>query len=1024
MSRFGLAARGLRWRWPMSTALFVAAVVTAAGAALGPLYAQAASESTLRDGLTQAAPAESGLQFEASRVSGGVTENTLSLAQIDSSLADAPAAGSIPGYSRKISTLSLYEKSINGASASQGVGQTALVWRQGFCGQVRFTAGRCPTAVGEAAVSARTAASAGDDWKVGDTLSLATGGTVRVVGVYQADDLQSPYWSGRDYFEAHANAKPPPSVDTLFVARRTLTTNPSAFLQGSEDYPLDPSSIRLKDVPALRAQVTALQKRFADESQVTIGTKITHVLDEAAHQRALVNVSALIVTAQLTLLGWLVLFLMMIDAVEARGAEIALAKLRGLSPPAIWRFGLAEPLAVLAVAMPVGFGLGYVIARIFCGSALLPGTPVVVTAEAPAAVVAAFAGGLIAAVVAARRVVTRPVLAQWRRTTENVRSSRAVFVVEILVSALAVGGLVVLAVDPGAGPLTLLAPALLVVAAALLGSRLIPRAAGVLVAPTRATRRIGTFLASRQVARRPAGLRLAVLLAAAVGLACFGVAGESVATNNRAVRSDAEVGAQTSVSIQYSPAVDPVNAVRRADPDGTWAAAAATWLPDGGAVNGTVLGVDASRIRAVGEAARGGPSVDEIYRDIHSDVVPALTVTGTRIRATITGSGIAPAAAPIVQFNLLDKAGTEIDVQSTGVVEGTHQYAATIPCAKGCSFVGLTWDRPITLPGTMKGTLTLHGLDAGTGSSRALHPLAARLTQPEAWRLKVPQGQATDHVTVDRDGVHDRFAAYNGGFGGIVYASTPYPIPLVATPTGMVAGQVSHARGVMDGYNNTAPVEVKSYSPVLPVVLDFGVVADLTALRTQLPEFDGEASWQVWLGPHAPPDAVTLLKRQGLTVESVSTTSAREADYARQAPGLSLLLLLLASFIGAFLAMGATAVSIAATSRRRSYEMAALRVLRIPRAALYRAAVLEQAILLGGATVIGLPAGIVAALVALPLLPGFATTTPVHLDFVPTAPPIIAFALAFAMLVGATALIAAATVVRQAKASRLREGEE
>ena len=45
-------------------------------------------------------------------------------------------------------------------------------------------------------------------------------------------------------------------------------------------------------------------------------------------------------TSLLTLLGWLVLFQVVAYAVESRGAEIALAKLRGQSPWWTLRFGL------------------------------------------------------------------------------------------------------------------------------------------------------------------------------------------------------------------------------------------------------------------------------------------------------------------------------------------------------------------------------------------------------------------------------------------------------------------------------------------------------------------------------------------------------------------------------------------------------------------------------------------------------------------------------------------------------------
>jgi hypothetical protein len=492
---------------------------------------------------------------------------------------------------------------------------------------------------------------------------------------------------------------------------------------------------------------------------------------------------------------------------------------------------------------------------------------------------------------------------------------------------------------------------------------------------------------------------------------------------NRAARAEAETGADRVVSIQYRSTVDPLVAVRRADADGTWAAAAATWLPDGGnSINGTVLAVDASRIGAVGEGARGGLSTSTLAKTLQSDTVPAVTVTGTSISATITGSKIDPDTAPFVQFNLIARNGAPIRAQATNLTNGSHQYSAAISCSDGCTFVGLTWDRPITVSGPMRGTAILTRLDE---TNRSGHKkIAARFSEAKAWRAATAQGQAIDRVSTNAGGVQDQFDSDNGGFGGIAYAYTPDPIPMVATPSALVTGTKPAGRTLVDDFGAAARIRVVNTSRVLPIVLDYGAIGDISALRAQLPSFDGEANWQVWLAPSAPADAVHLLEKAGLTVQGVSTTSSRVDQLARQGPALSLLLLLIASFIGAVLAMGATAVSIAATARRRSYEIAALRVIRVPRKALFRASALEQTMLLGGAVVLGVPAGIVAALIALPVLPEFATSTPIELDYFPQPLPLIAFAALFAALIAATALIAAARVLRQARPSRLREGEE
>ena len=61
--RSRLLVRGLWWRRGLSGAVLAVGAVVMGAAVLGPLYARAAGESTLRDELTQAGPA-TGLEFQ------------------------------------------------------------------------------------------------------------------------------------------------------------------------------------------------------------------------------------------------------------------------------------------------------------------------------------------------------------------------------------------------------------------------------------------------------------------------------------------------------------------------------------------------------------------------------------------------------------------------------------------------------------------------------------------------------------------------------------------------------------------------------------------------------------------------------------------------------------------------------------------------------------------------------------------------------------------------------------------------
>jgi len=148
----------------------------------------------------------------------------------------------------------------------------------------------------------------------------------------------------------------------------------------------------------------------------------------------------LLITAQLLVPVWLLLFLAVRDAAEARGPEIALAKLRGYGP---WRsiiFGLSEPALLLLVALPAGALAGWAVAAALGRVLLRPGTPVGLPPLAWAAAAAATAGGLTAMLIAAWRTVRRPVVEQWRRTGR--RAAGRGWVLDAVLLTGAVAGLI------------------------------------------------------------------------------------------------------------------------------------------------------------------------------------------------------------------------------------------------------------------------------------------------------------------------------------------------------------------------------------------------------------------------------------------------------------------------------------------------------------------------------------------------------------------------------------------------------
>ncbi len=1030
-----LVLRGLWWRRGLTAAVLAVATLTTAVAALGPLYARAASELILHDHLV-AAGTGAGLRMHRNVI-------TTDGSGVDRLAHQLPRERSLRGFERVIPTL--YTTSRFGAALDDvGTGSvhTALLWKQGICRHLVILRGHCPTAPNQALASQRVVSASVFDWHVGRTLYIGaihqedvgdytapipTPKPVRIVGTYRPRNTSDPFWFGQPYFVIGESPDGQPIADSLIVARSEFTDQPpNTSAEADFDYPLRADAIRLTDVPAERAAVQRLIRSFSG-TRTEVDTRLLKVFDAVAHERTLVAVDTALVTVQLAVLAWLVLFQIVSEAIESRGTEVALAKLRGHRPRTTLLFASGEAVVLTTAAVPLGLLLAFLTTHLLTDKVLGSHVPVAVTAAPVLAAGAAFLAALVAVVLGGYRTLSRSVLDEWRRTTRRPRRSRAVLIIDVLIAAGALTGLVLLAHRQQArsegDSAGLLVPGLLVLAVALLGVRLLPAACRALARWTRSGPRLGLFLATRQVARRPVGLRLAALLAVAVGLATFAVAGESIAETNRQARARADVGAPRVVSVQVDPRTDPLAAVRKADPSGRWAMAAATWLPDGGqGVLGTVLGVDSTRLRTVASSVSGGMTPAETGSILGAAPMPTIRLTADLMRVHLTARSLTGDVRPQVQINLRTSTDPYLNAEGGPIVPGSKTYVVPVPCRRACILRGLTWDRPISATRPLSGRLELTGLDVRRGDR--WQPLDLGLGTVGAWRPATPAGKAGDRVSVAAGAVVDRFWNALGGYGGMTYADVPVPAPAIATAKAVPAGHgAGKALRMVDEDSRTLTFTVARIVPVLPIVLDDGVVLDVNSLDSELPGFVYEASWQVWLGTAAPADALARLGAVGLHPGDVRSETARMQQLSRQAPALALLLLVGCAVAGAVLAAGATAISISAAGRRRSYELAALRAIGVGHRELLRAGVLEQLLLLGSAVVLGVPTGLVAARVAMPVIPEFADRTPIELHYAPQWLPTAVFVAGFVVILVITALLAGRALLRIALPARLREAE-
>ncbi|MDQ1743177.1 MAG: hypothetical protein QOE23_1516, partial [Pseudonocardiales bacterium] len=183
------------------------AAITIGAGSLGPLYARAADESTLRDRLTESA-SDAALHFTFIRDL--QTDGDLALAA-----SGGPQPGSIKAYPNTLVATTLpIRASLPEQVAIGDVGPISqLVWRTDACAHLVLTRGRCPSKPGEALASERTLAGTYYGWSVGSRLTLSgirdasvsaaqleTDVSVTIVGAYRKRDAGEAYWQGRNYF--------------------------------------------------------------------------------------------------------------------------------------------------------------------------------------------------------------------------------------------------------------------------------------------------------------------------------------------------------------------------------------------------------------------------------------------------------------------------------------------------------------------------------------------------------------------------------------------------------------------------------------------------------------------------------------------------------------------------------------------------------------------------------------------------------------------------------------------------------
>ena len=993
------------------------AIVAAGAAAAGPVYYQAAQKSILTDSLAPASVPFLGRGFEVS-VSGAVATALPTL--------KTELAGELQGDLGSAMVARVFTPPIDSVEATGSTGALKetfpLIWRTDFCAHLVIT-GSCPTRADQVIVSNANTAVTG--WHIGSQIRDSGWPTLLVTGIYKPPDGSLDYWvlHWQTYFPSEAlSGGQDAGIDAVFTSYATLS-DAAHSAQGSAyiDDALAVRRLRLSDVGVLQQGMTSLatsQDLLAESVSVQSG--VPDSLESVQASWKAVADPVTLTTLTVLLLSWLLLFLIVTDSVEARGSEIALAKLRGHGRGGILIVGLAEPAVVLLAALPCGVLAGWAAAAGLARTLLLPGGPADLPWTAWIAAAAAIAGGLVAVILTAQRALRRGVVEQFRRPA-LLTAGRGWVIDSILITACVSGLIEVLSLH-GTGAaqsstLILLVPGLLGLAVAVAASRLLPLGCRALYGTASRHKLLAAYLALRHIARRTGGVRTTIVLATAFSLTAFAFSAWSVGQRNYQLVAEAETGAPEVLTVSLPAGQNLGTIVDRIDPSGRLATAVDTYQD--------TTAIDPARFAMIAYwPARPSPS--RLTAVLRPPFAPPIVLSGPAVRVTVD---VGSMSIPHVQLYVNMTAGASSVLLGTLPSHGLTTFTAPLtacPCVLQNLALGLTGQHGSTeVAGSqLNGKLTVVAMDIRSHGRWLPAGSSHRLSSAGLWVDQTIDAGNPAVITASSRGLTWTIRNDPSNTTPILASvNAPDPLPAMVTPAaGPQPPNVFDGNG-LNGSN--LRMQAAAELPWVPGASGYGVIIDRRYAELAAGYNLTLANQQVWLAAGALPIIrPKLLAAHVHIVSSISADSAA-AVLERQGPALASVLFLADAAAAALLSAGAAILGLYTSARRRRYEYAALEASGVRRRTLRAAVLMELAVVLGFGTLVGAVTGLIAARFVLSSVPEF-TSPPAEpaLSFVPPVGPVAALLAVAAGVLVLAALLASKTLIKGVSADLLRETAE